>query len=82
MDAAGSYSVARRAGLFPTELTGMWGWILLRSPHQGRGSAPAPAPAKQIPAPSAGVSVLEGRPVGPTDAACAKSAAEGAGTGA
>ena len=22
----------------------MWGWILLRSPHQGRGSAPAPAP--------------------------------------
>ena len=22
-------------GSSPTELTGMWGWILLRSPHQG-----------------------------------------------
>ena len=41
---AGSYSVAHRAGLLPTELTGMWGWILLRSPHHGRGSPPAPAP--------------------------------------
>ena len=43
----GSYSVAHRAGLLPTELTGVWGWILLRSPHRGRGSAPAPAPTKQ-----------------------------------
>ena len=49
MDGAGSYSVAHRAGLLPTELTGMWGWILLRSPHQGRGSPPAPAPRKQRP---------------------------------
>ena len=49
MDGAGSYSVAHRAGLLPTELTGMWGWILLRSPHQGRGSPPAPAPTKQRP---------------------------------
>ena len=37
VDGAGSYSVAHRAGLLPTELTGMWGWILLRSPHRGRG---------------------------------------------
>ena len=37
MDGAGSYSVAHLVGLFPTELTSMWGWILLRSPHQGRG---------------------------------------------
>ena len=44
-----SYSVAHRAGLLPTELTGMRGWILLRSPHQGRGSPPAPAPTKQRP---------------------------------
>ena len=50
MDGAGSYSVAHRAGLLPTELTGVWGWILLRSPHQGRGSPPAPAPTKQRPA--------------------------------
>ena len=49
MDGAGSYSVAHRAGLLPAELTGMWGWILLRSPHQGRGSPPAPAPTKQKP---------------------------------
>ena len=49
MDGAGSYSVAHRAGLLPTELTGMWGWILLRSPHRGRGSPPAPAPTKQRP---------------------------------
>ena len=49
MDGAGSYSVAHRAGLLPTELTGMWGWILLRSPHQGRRSPPAPAPTKQRP---------------------------------
>ena len=39
MDGAGSYSVAYRAGLLPSELTGMWGWILLKSP-------PAPAPTK------------------------------------
>ena len=45
----GSYSVAHRTGLLPTELTGMWGWILLRSPHRGRGSPPAPAPTKQRP---------------------------------
>ena len=50
VDGAGSYSVAHRAGLLPTELTAMWGWILLRSPHQGRGSPPAPAPTKQRPA--------------------------------
>ena len=51
VDGAGSYSVAHRAGLLPTELTGMWGWILLRYPHQGRGgSPPAPAPTKQRPA--------------------------------
>ena len=49
VDGAGSYSVAHRAGLPPTELTGMWGWILLRSPHQGRGSPPAPAPTQQRP---------------------------------
>ena len=49
MDGAGSCSLAHRAGLLPTELTGMWGWILLRSPHQGRGSPPAPAPTKQRP---------------------------------
>ena len=49
MDGAGSYSVAHRAGLLPTELTGMWGWILLRSPRRGRGSPPAPAPTKQRP---------------------------------
>ena len=41
---AGSCSVAHRAGLLPAELTGMWGWILLRSPHKGRGSPPAPRP--------------------------------------
>ena len=51
MDGAGSYSVAHRAGLLPTELTGMWGWILLRSPHRGRGSPPAPAPTKPRPDP-------------------------------
>ena len=50
MDVAGSYSVAHRTGLLPTELAGMWGWILLRSPRQGRGSPPAPAPTKQRPA--------------------------------
>ena len=42
MDGAGSYSVAHRAGLLPTELTGMWGWVLPRSPHQGRGLTPSP----------------------------------------
>ena len=42
VDGAGSYSVAHRAGLLPTELTGMWGWILLRFPHRGRGH-PQPA---------------------------------------
>ena len=51
VDGAASYSVACRAGLLPTELTGMWGWILLRSPHWGRGSAPAPAPTEQRPVP-------------------------------
>ena len=44
MDGSGSYSVAHRAGLPPTELTGMWSWILLRSPHQGRGSPQPPPP--------------------------------------
>ena len=44
-----SYSVAHTVGLLPTELTGMCGWILLRSPHQGRGSPPAPASTKQRP---------------------------------
>ena len=53
VDVAGSYSVAHWAGLLPTELTGMWGWILLRSPHQGSGSPPAPAPTKQRPSRSA-----------------------------
>ena len=52
MDGAGSYSVAHRAGLLPTELTGMWGWILLRSPHPGKWPAPAPAPTKQTPGPN------------------------------
>ena len=51
MDGAGSYSVAHRAGLLPTELTGMRGWILLRFPPQGRGSAPPPTPTKQRPGP-------------------------------
>ena len=41
VDGAGSYSVAHRVGLLPTELTGMWGWILVRPP-------PAPAPTKQM----------------------------------
>ena len=50
VDGAGSYSVPHRAGLLPTELTGMWGWILLRSLHVGSGSPPAPAPTKQRPA--------------------------------
>ena len=49
VDGAGAYSVAHRAGLLPTELTGMWGWILLRSPHQRKGSLPAPAPTKESP---------------------------------
>ena len=49
VDGAGSYSVAHGAGLLPTELTGMWGWFRLRSPHQGMGSPPAPAPTKQRP---------------------------------
>ena len=49
VDGAGSYSVAHGAGLLPTELTGMQGWILLRSPHQGRGSPPARASTKQRP---------------------------------
>ena len=49
MDGAGSNSVAHGLGLLPTELTFMWGWILLRSPRQGRGSPPAPAPTKQGP---------------------------------
>ena len=45
MDGAGSYSVAHRAGLLPTEHeTGMCG-----CPHQGSGSPPAPAPTKQRP---------------------------------
>ena len=50
VDGTGSYSVAHTVGLLPTELIGMWGWILLRSSHQGRGSPPAPAPTKQRPA--------------------------------
>ena len=49
VDGAGPYSVAHGAGLLPIELTGMWGWILLRSPDQSRGSPPAPAPTKQRP---------------------------------
>ena len=49
MGGAGSYSVAHRAGLLPTELTGVWGWILLRSTPQGRGLPPAPAPTEQRP---------------------------------
>ena len=48
MNGVGSCSVAHRAGLLPTELTGMWGWILLRSLHQGRGH-PQPSPTKQRP---------------------------------
>ena len=44
MDGAGSYSVAHGAGLLPTELTSMWGWILLRSPHQRKGVTPRPRP--------------------------------------
>ena len=63
VDGAGSYSVAHGAGLLPAELTGMWGWILLRSPHQGRGPPPAPAPTKQRPAPS---SFLHSHPTGPS----------------
>ena len=49
VDSAGSYSVAHRAGLLPTQPIGMWGWILLRFPHQGRRSPLAPAPTKQRP---------------------------------
>ena len=48
MDGAGSYSVAHSAGLLPTELTGMWGWILLRSPHQGTGVTPSPRQSKGL----------------------------------
>ena len=44
VDGAGSHSVAHRAGLLPTELTGMWGWILLRSRHQSRGHPQPPPP--------------------------------------
>ena len=55
VDGAGSYSVVHRAELLPSELTGMWGWILLRSPHQGRWSPPAPAPTKQRPAARASI---------------------------
>ena len=44
VDGAASYSVAHGAGLLPTEPTGMWGWILLRSPHRGRGSPQSPHP--------------------------------------
>ena len=44
MDGAGSYSVAHRAGLLPTELTGVWGWILLRFPHPAAGGHPQPPP--------------------------------------
>ena len=44
MNGVGSYSVAHRAGLLPTELTDMWGWILLRSLHQGRGHPQPPPP--------------------------------------
>ena len=42
--ALGPTQLPIRAGLLPTELTGMWGWILLRSPHQGRGCALPAAP--------------------------------------
>ena len=66
MDGAGSYSVAHRAGLLPTELTGMWGWILLRSPHQGRGSPRAPAPTKQRP----DNKILVDQPVSPSTGVC------------
>ena len=44
MNGVGSCSVAHRAGLLPTELTGMWGWILLRPLHQGRGHPQPPPP--------------------------------------
>ena len=47
VDGAGSCSVAHGAGLLPTELTGMWGWILLRSSHQGRGHRQPPTPTEQ-----------------------------------
>ena len=43
MDGAGSYSVAHRAGLLPTELTDMWGWILL-NPLTRAGGQPQPLP--------------------------------------
>ena len=46
VDGAGSYSVAHRAGLLPTELTGMRGWILLRYPGQGVTPRPRPHYAK------------------------------------
>ena len=59
VDGAGSYSVAHRAGLLPTELTGMWGWILLRSPHQGRGSPPGHAPTKQRPVGGGGAKIRD-----------------------
>ena len=61
MDGAGSYSVAHRAGLLPTELTGMWGWILLRSPHRGRGSLQPPPPlSKGLVRATSGVGVVAG----------------------
>ena len=44
MHGTGSYSVAHRAGLLLTELPGMWGWILLRSPHQAQGQGVTPRP--------------------------------------
>ena len=44
VDGTGSYSVAHRPGLLPTELTGMWGWILLRSLTRARGHPQPPPP--------------------------------------
>ena len=50
-------------GLLPTELTGMWGWILLRSPHRGRGSPPAAATTKQRPGSHASLPALPSLPL-------------------
>ena len=49
MDGTGSYSVAHRAGLLPTEFPDWHVMDLTEIPSPGQGSAPAPAPTKQRP---------------------------------
>ena len=44
VDGAGSYSVAHRAGLLPTELTGMWGWMCTSRALRRTSMLPPPVP--------------------------------------